>query len=47
MSLTKATYSMIQGAVTNVLDYRADSTGVADSIYPQFKQLSMLLALWN
>lgn len=31
MSLTKATYSMIQGAVTNVLDYGADSTGVADS----------------
>jgi hypothetical protein len=31
MSLTKVTYSMIQGAVTNVLDYGADPTGVADS----------------
>ena len=31
MSLTKATYSMIQGAVFNVLDYGADPTGVADS----------------
>lgn len=31
MSLTKVTYSMIQGAVANVLDYGADPTGVADS----------------
>jgi hypothetical protein len=31
MSLTKATYAMIDGAVANVLDYGADSTGVADS----------------
>lgn len=31
MSLTKATYSMIDGAPANVLDYGADSTGVADS----------------
>lgn len=31
MSLTKATYSMIDGATINVLDYGADSTGVADS----------------
>ena len=31
MSLTKATYSMILGAPLNVLDYGADSTGVADS----------------
>lgn len=31
MSLTKVTYSMIQGAVVNVLDYGADPTGVADS----------------
>lgn len=31
MALTKATYSMIQGAVINVLDYGADPTGVADS----------------
>lgn len=31
MSLTKATYSMIQGAVVNVLDFGADPTGVADS----------------
>lgn len=31
MSLTKATYSMIQGAPVNVLDYGADPTGVADS----------------
>jgi hypothetical protein len=31
MSLTKATYSMIQGAPFNVLDYGADPTGVADS----------------
>lgn len=31
MSLTKATYSMINGAPYNVLDYGADPTGVADS----------------
>lgn len=31
MSLTKVSYSMIQGEVTNVLDYGADPTGVADS----------------
>lgn len=31
MSLTKVSYSMIQGAVVNVLDYGADATGVADS----------------
>lgn len=31
MSLTKATYSMIQGASRNVLDFGADPTGVADS----------------
>ena len=31
MALTKATYSMIAGAPANVLDYGADSTGVADS----------------
>lgn len=31
MSLTKATYAMISGAPANVLDYGADSTGVADS----------------
>jgi hypothetical protein len=31
MSLTKVTYSMIEGAVANVLDYGADPTGVADS----------------
>ena len=31
MALTKATYSMIQGAVCNVLDYGADSTGSNDS----------------
>jgi hypothetical protein len=31
MSLTKATFSMIQGAMFNVLDYGADPTGVADS----------------
>lgn len=31
MSLTKASFSMIQGAIFNVLDYGADSTGVADS----------------
>lgn len=29
--LTKATYSMIEGAPFNVLDYGADNTGVADS----------------
>lgn len=32
MSLTKVTYSMIDGAVVNVLDYGADPTGSADSI---------------
>ena len=31
MSLTKVSYSMISGAPANVLDYGADSTGVADS----------------
>jgi hypothetical protein len=31
MSLTKASYSMISGAVVNVLDFGADPTGVADS----------------
>lgn len=31
MSLTKATFSMIDGAVVNVLDYGADSTGITDS----------------
>lgn len=31
MSLTKVTYSMIDGAIANVLDYGADPTGVADS----------------
>ena len=31
MALTKVTYSMIEGASLNVLDYGADPTGVADS----------------
>ena len=31
MTLTKVTYSMIQGAPKSALDYGADSTGVADS----------------
>ncbi len=31
MPLTKATYSMIDGAVLNVLDYGADPTGANDS----------------
>ena len=31
MSLTKVTYSMIQGEVANVLDYGADLSGVTDS----------------
>ena len=31
MSLTKVSYAMIDGAVANVLDYGADSTGVEDS----------------
>jgi hypothetical protein len=31
MTLTKATYSMIEGATVNVLDYGADKTGVTDS----------------
>ena len=31
MSLTKVSFSMIQGAVVNVLDFGADPTGVADS----------------
>lgn len=31
MSLTKVSYSMIQGAYVNVLDYGADPTGVSDS----------------
>ena len=31
MSLTKVTYSMIDGATVNVLDFGADPTGVADS----------------
>lgn len=32
MALTKATYSMIEGAVANVLDFGADPTGAADSL---------------
>jgi hypothetical protein len=31
MALTKATYAMIEGAVVNVLDFGADSTGVMSS----------------
>jgi len=31
MSLTKVSFSMIEGAVLNVLDYGADRTGIADS----------------
>lgn len=31
MSLTKVSYSMVSGAPANVLDFGADSTGVADS----------------
>lgn len=31
MSLTKVTFSMIQGMIANALDYGADPTGVADS----------------
>lgn len=31
MSLTKATYSMIDGAYINIVDFGADATGVADS----------------
>lgn len=31
MALTKVSYSMINGALANVLDYGADPTGVADS----------------
>ena len=31
MALTKATFSMVTGAVANVLDYGADSTGTTDS----------------
>lgn len=31
MALTKATYSMIDGAAINPIDYGADNTGVADS----------------
>ena len=31
MSLTKVSYSMIQGECANVLDFGADPTGVADS----------------
>lgn len=32
MSLTKVSYSMIQGAASNVLDFGADPTGVASSV---------------
>lgn len=32
MSLTKATYAMVEGAPSNVLDLGADNTGVADSL---------------
>lgn len=32
MSLTKATYAMIDGAASNVLDFGADPTGVASSV---------------
>lgn len=36
MSLTKVSYSMIEGAPVNVLDFGADPTGVADSL-PAFQ----------
>jgi hypothetical protein len=32
MSLTKVTYTMIEGSVANVLDFGADPTGVVDSL---------------
>ena len=31
MSLTKATYSMIEGAPINLLDFGADGTGASDA----------------
>ena len=36
MSLTKVSYSMIEGAPVNVLDFGADPTGVVDSL-PAFQ----------
>ena len=32
MALTKATYSMVNGAPANVLDFGADPSGTADSV---------------
>ena len=43
MSLTKVSYSLIQGAPENVLDYGADPTGIADSSALLFKVLAILL----
>jgi len=47
MSLTKATYSMIQGAPLNVLDFGADPTGVADSTNAFNNAINVLRAATN
>ena len=46
MTLTKATYSMIQSAPANVLDYGADLTGVADSTAAFVAAVAANLQVW-
>jgi len=45
MSLTKVSYSMINGAVANVLDFNADNTGVVDSSAAFIAAIASLPAL--
>ena len=47
MSLTKVSYSMIQGAPLNILDFGADPTGVADSTSAFNNALNELRAATN
>jgi hypothetical protein len=44
MSLTKVSYSMIEGASVNVLDFGADPTGVADSTQAFIDAFAAILA---
>jgi hypothetical protein len=46
MALTKASYSLINGAPVNVLDYGADSTGVADSTQAIKDALAESTSIW-
>lgn len=46
MSLTKVTYSMIDGAAVNVLDYGADPTGTSDSTQAIKNALTASKSIW-